>query len=1086
MKNFFINAEELKKSELTFKSIYRIMFSNKDLTACEYLDNNEIVKWTYEDYNIKIKNAAGNLQTKLGQGYNSRYVGIKLENSPEWPIVFWALLMAGYKPILIDNNFKEDMTDYLLTESNAAAIIVREKLRIKSDVLQIKLEEVIKNLGSADFKEIWENEFALCTSGTTSTSKIYVYNGEAVSYQLLNTKHVALQNNILKLDGQDKVLAFLPFHHVFGFLVVYMWFSFLGSVVVYTKDRAPETILNACRRHKITQITTVPLLLNNIANGIAKKVKMESPVKRILFYTMVNISLLVQRINLKAGLKLAKNVFFKSILENLCGTQVQGIISGGTYIPRETLRVINGLGYYATCGFGMTEVGISSVEIAYDLDKRLGGSLGEPLPNVEYKIVKAEGKDRGELFIRGKVLHTGRIKGGVKIAPDFDEEGWFATGDIGRIDKGVLKIEGRIKDVIINESGENVYPDELENYFSSLNNVNQLCVLGTKRTETSEYITLMLSMRKEDQTEEQLQAICAIINKINRTLPVLKRVNKVCVTSELLPATNTLKVKRQKLKELIEGDQITYIELDLKNSNIDYSKAAPAKPASTDDMNNEEIKQIKQEISKIFSEVLSIPLENIKEDSHFIDDLGGDSLNSISLMLKVEETYNIIIDQEEYYKCTNVNELALLAFHKIKGIKSSEEAAFTSGDQTKTAITRFEDSREFKVFDERQKLSEGLGNPYFVCHDSIIRDKSLVDGNEVLNFGSYNYIGMSGHPETVKAAQEAAERYGTSASGSRLLAGEKHLYQELEKEIAKWKHTEDAIVLVGGHSTNVTFVGNFCNENDLILYDSLSHNSIIQGCQLSKSKYKAFPHNDYKALEGILRNTRNMYEKVLLVVEGAYSMDGDIAPIPEFVRLKNEYGLFLMVDEAHSACVLGEHGGGVDEYFNLNGDDIDIKMGTLSKGLGTCGGYLAGKRSLIEYLRYNVPGFVFSVGINPPSAAATLQAIRILSRDNSMVKRLHENIKIFMEEAHKRNLNTCLAGETAIIPILIGQDQDAFVLSSLLLQNGVSVPPAVFPAVQKGQARLRFCVTSEHKKEQIVKALDLLVSISKEKDIKIC
>ena len=190
-----------------------------------------------------------------------------------------------------------------------------------------------------------------------------------------------------------------------------------------------------------------------------------------------------------------------------------------------------------------------------------------------------------------------------------------------------------------------------------------------------------------------------------------------------------------------------------------------------------------------------------------------------------------------------------------------------------------------------------------------------------------------------------------------------------------------------------------------------------------------------------------------------------------------------MVDEAHSACVLGKTGGGVDEYFHLEQNDIDIKMGTLSKGLGACGGYLAGKRSLIEYLRYNLPGFVFSVGISPPLAAACLEAIRLLRNDPSIIERLHENIDTFVNEAHARNMNTCLAGESAIIPILIGGDEEAFMLSNLMSERGVFVPPAVYPAVPRGKARLRFCVNSEHTKEEIIEALDTLLEICKENGI---
>jgi 8-amino-7-oxononanoate synthase len=393
-------------------------------------------------------------------------------------------------------------------------------------------------------------------------------------------------------------------------------------------------------------------------------------------------------------------------------------------------------------------------------------------------------------------------------------------------------------------------------------------------------------------------------------------------------------------------------------------------------------------------------------------------------------------------------------------------------------ISRFEQTPEFIAFAERREsllpAIEAFGNPYFVAQDSSLRDVSYIGDKEMLNFASYNYVGLSGDPEVNEAAVKAIAQYGTSASGSRLIAGEKTIHQDLEKALARWKGTEDALVLVGGHSTNVTFVGNFCGERDLILYDVLSHNSITEGVRMAQADARPFPHNDYEALEQLLKSRRDRYEKVLIVIEGAYSMDGDVAPVPEFVRLKNEYDCFLMVDEAHSMLVLGETGRGVDEYYGIDPKDIDIHMGTLSKGFGTCGGYLAGSHNLIEYLRYNLPGFVFSVGISPPLAAAVMKGIEIMERDNSRVLRLRQNIRTFLDEAHRYGMDTCLAGETAVTPIMIGSDDIAFMLSKQLEEDGILAPPAVFPAVPRGQARLRFCLTSEHKKEQILYALEKL------------
>lgn len=485
-------------------------------------------------------------------------------------------------------------------------------------------------------------------------------------------------------------------------------------------------------------------------------------------------------------------------------------------------------------------------------------------------------------------------------------------------------------------------------------------------------------------------------------------------------------------------------------------------------------------VRELFADVLEEAPESIDVDADFFTELGGDSVQGLQLCVFAEDRFGVRIPQEHYEGSMTVREFARRLEQLLQGEESQEASPAEKESEAVVPVTKFEDSAEYQHFAERLRLLQGERNPYFICHDSPLRDTSVMEGRTVLNFGSYNYAGMSGRREVNEAAQRASERFGTSASGSRLLGGEKPIHRELECAIAEWKHAEDAVVLVGGHSTNVTFVGNFCGSRDLILYDVLDHNSIAEGCRLSDAESRPFPHNDPESLEKILKNVRNRYEKVLIAVEGVYSMDGDIAPIPEYVRIKREYGCFLMVDEAHSACVLGKTGGGVDEYFNLAPDDVDIKMGTLSKGLGTCGGYLAGKKCLVEYLRYSLPGFVFSVGLSPVLAAASLEAVRLLREDPTIMENLHRNIYAFAEEAGKRNLDIGRAGKTAILSVRIGKDEDAWALSNRLSERGVFVPPAVWPAVPKGKAILRFCVTSEHTPEEIVAALDQLSEAAQE------
>lgn len=239
-----------------------------------------------------------------------------------------------------------------------------------------------------------------------------------------------------------------------------------------------------------------------------------------------------------------------------------------------------------------------------------------------------------------------------------------------------------------------------------------------------------------------------------------------------------------------------------------------------------------------------------------------------------------------------------------------------------------------------------IENPFFRVHDGVAGATTKINGKKYINYASYNYLGLSGHPHVNSAAKNAIDQYGSSVSASRIVSGERPIHRELEQKIAELYGTDDAIVLVSGHATNVTTIGHLFNNKDLILHDELIHNSILQGITLSGAKRLSFPHNDSVALEKILLNQRQHYDRVLIILEGIYSMDGDYPNLPEFIELKNKYKTFLMVDEAHSFGVMGKSGLGIREHFNLKGTDVDIWMGTLSKSLAGCGGYIAGETAL--------------------------------------------------------------------------------------------------------------------------------------------
>jgi len=361
----------------------------------------------------------------------------------------------------------------------------------------------------------------------------------------------------------------------------------------------------------------------------------------------------------------------------------------------------------------------------------------------------------------------------------------------------------------------------------------------------------------------------------------------------------------------------------------------------------------------------------------------------------------------------------------------------------------------------------GLGNPFFKLHEATAGAHTDIGGRDYLNFSSYNYLGLSGHPEVAQAAKSAIDRYGTSVSASRLVSGERPLHRELERELAQAYGTEDAIVLVSGHATNVTVIGHLFGARDLILHDELVHNSILQGIQLSGAKRLPFPHNDWSALDALLATQRRQFERVLVVLEGIYSMDGDFPDLPRFVELKRKHRTFLMVDEAHSFGVMGRSGLGIREHFGLKAGDVDIWMGTLSKALASCGGYIAGESALVEHLKFLAPGFLYSVGMAPPVAAAALAALRRLRAEPWRVADLQARGDLFLRLAKSAGVDTGASAGLAVIPAIVGSSIKATRLSAAMFKQGINVQPILYPAVPEKSARLRFFISCEHNEDEI-------------------
>ncbi len=466
-------------------------------------------------------------------------------------------------------------------------------------------------------------------------------------------------------------------------------------------------------------------------------------------------------------------------------------------------------------------------------------------------------------------------------------------------------------------------------------------------------------------------------------------------------------------------------------------------------------------------------------DTNIVVDLGLDSLERLQIAHTLESAFGGRFPEEVIQEIETVREISeALETHFGKERMLSDLTPAKEEEVGPRVIAPEE--YEFDKIPEYRRLKQtmaqmemtGVPNPYFSVHQGLTRDTTVINGNKYISFASYNYLGMSGDPDVNQAVVDAVQKYGTSVSASRLVSGEKDLHRQLEQEIAKWVGVEDAIVLVGGHATNETVIGHVVGQQDLILHDALSHNSIVQGAILSGARRRPFAHNDWQALDQALTEQRGKHRRVLVIVEGVYSMDGDYPELPKFIEVVKKHQCWLMVDEAHSIGTMGPTGRGIGEHFGVNPHDVDIWMGTLSKSFGSCGGYIAGKKALVEYLKYTAPGFVFSVGLSPPNTAAALASLRVLQREPHRVTRLKEASRLFLTEAKKRGLNTGHSNETAVVPVVTGNSLHALQLSRKMMESGVNVQPILYPAVEESAARLRFFINTTHSNQQILHAVE--------------
>jgi 8-amino-7-oxononanoate synthase len=409
-------------------------------------------------------------------------------------------------------------------------------------------------------------------------------------------------------------------------------------------------------------------------------------------------------------------------------------------------------------------------------------------------------------------------------------------------------------------------------------------------------------------------------------------------------------------------------------------------------------------------------------------------------------------------------------------------------ETARTAVDVFEKARSHDRREQLEAAKEADLLPYFRLLTSAAGPVVEMEGRETIMLGSNNYLGLTGDPRVKEAARAALETYGTALTGSRLLNGTIPLHVELEREIAEWMGTDDAIVFTTGYQANVGCIGTILEPGDTVICDSGDHASILDGCRLSGAKLRPFRHNRMEKLEKMLERAAGDGGGVLVIVDGVFSMEGDVCDLPPIVKLCRQYGARLMVDEAHGVGVLGERGAGACELFGLE-DEVDLRMGTFSKSLASCGGFIAGTAEVIEYLRISARSFIFSASAVPAALGAALGALRVIRADGpALFAKLLGNAAYLRQGFRDLGLVVVEPGtlpdgseaNTPVVPVVVGEDWQAVLLWKALFDAGVYTNVAIHPAVPPGGALLRTSLMATHERAHLDRALKIIERVAGE------
>ena len=617
-KRCFRRCAQLENGPKTMEHIYQLNFQASDIFCPELEVMTEEGAYvgsrryrTYAQIHQQIEKAGRALHALTGE--QGAFIGLYAENSPEWIILFWAILRSGNQPFLVNLRQPEDTCRQLLetlhattTVCNTGAPALTERIFTLEQLLETDTEQVVL--------PTFGNRLALATSGTTLKQKICIYDGDQISEQVINSASIVRENRkiIAGYKGSIRHLAFLPFYHIFGLEAVLLWFSMFGSTYIFPANMMPQTLMRTIRGHSVTHIFAVPLLWNSVEKAALREAEKSGQSKQL--QRAMRISLVLQR--LPMGGILAKRIL-REVRQRLFGDTIQFCISGGSYISAETLRFFNALGYPLCNGFGMSEIGITSVELSKKAKHRMLASIGKPFRSVEYKL-----SDEGHLLVGGHSTCTELLINGQSHTPDY----WLDTGDLMTADNtGRYYVTGRVSDVVFGADGENLNPELAERAFH-LPEVKEFCVLGDKNNEK----LLLVIQLPETFTPQQYEALEKTVDATNRSLPAAYQIKKIRYTTNNLKSPTAIKISRAWLRRAINEGQVVLEKQPVLSEPAQMSEDSP----------------LKATLRAMIAEILDIPPEAVADNAHFMNDLGGSSLDFFAFLSEIEREYGIAMEFE--------------------------------------------------------------------------------------------------------------------------------------------------------------------------------------------------------------------------------------------------------------------------------------------------------------------------------------------------------------------------------------------------------------------------------------------------------